>query len=76
MIKFKIRDISFICDEENGKCSIMGSGENTVMNNPIEAFNTFWQMAGYTLLSEIRDAIEKNGFNRYTGVKNGKKDVV
>lgn len=76
MIKFKIRGVSYACNEQTGECTIIGAGWSTIMYNPIEAFNTFWQMAGYDLLREIRDAIEKNGFNRYTGVKYGKEDVI
>lgn len=75
MLKYKIRGISFTCDEVSGKCHIIGAGEEIEMDNPIEAFNSFWGRAGAALLDEIRNAIEKNGFNRYLGVKNGKEDV-
>ncbi len=70
MIKLRIRNILFVCDEETGKCRIIN------VDNPIEAFNMFWGRAGDILLNEVRDAIEKNGFNRYLGVKNGKENTV
>lgn len=43
MIKFKIRGISYACNEQTGECTIIGAGWSTIMYNPIEAFNTFWQ---------------------------------
>lgn len=69
MIRFKIRDISFSCNEETGECKISGAGEDITTYNPIEAFNSFWGRAGYILCNEVRDAIEKNGFDRHMGVK-------
>ena len=75
MIKYKIRDVSFSCNEETGECRIVGAGEDFVINNPIEAFNSFWGRVGYILLNEVRTAIKKNGFDQYTGVKNGKENV-
>lgn len=76
MIKLRIRNILFVCDEETGKCRIFGADEDINVDNPIEAFNMFWGRAGDILLNEVRDAIEKNGFDRYLGVKNGKEDTV
>ncbi len=73
MIKQRIRGISFVCDEETGRCRIFGAGEDITKDNPLEAFNMFWERAGNIVRNEIRDAIEKNGFNRYLGVKMGKK---
>lgn len=75
MIKLRIRNISFVCDEETGKCRIFGADEDINVDNPIEAFNMFWGRAGDILLNEVRDAIEKNGFDRYLGVKNGKENT-
>lgn len=76
MLKYKVRNITFACDEETGKCRIVGAGEEINVDNPIEAFNMFWGRTGNILLNEIRDAIEKNGFNRYLGVKNGKENTL
>lgn len=75
MLKYKIRNITFACDEKTGKCRITGAGKDVSTDNPIEAFNMFWGRAEYILLNEVRDAIEKNGFNRYLGVKNGKENA-
>lgn len=71
MIKYKIRGIGYECNEETGECCVTGAGEKIRSCNPVEAFNMFWMRAGAVLLSEIRSAIEKQGFDPYTGGKNG-----
>lgn len=69
MIKKKIGNIAFICNEETGKCSIVDGDKEITENNPIVAWNIFWSRAGYVQCNQLRDKLEENGFNRYTGEK-------
>lgn len=70
MVRYKIKNIAYMLDEETGDTLI--AEENEIIlhtQNPIEGFNTFWQSAGSKVLNEIKDKIEAHGFNRWTGEK-------
>lgn len=69
MIRLKIRNITFELNEDTGESTIKKNSEEIPLytNNPIEAFNTFWQSAGTEILHEIRNKLEATGFNRWTG---------
>ena len=70
MIKYKIKDIAFECDEKTGRSRTIIADRITEYSNPIEGFNSFWGSAGYQLLEEVRDKIAANGFDRWTGERN------
>lgn len=67
MIRYKIKDIAYECDEETGRSRVIIGGRSTEHTNPIEAFNSFWGTAGFQMLEALRDKLEERGFDRYTG---------
>ena len=67
MIKYKIKDIAFECDETTGRSRTIIADRVTEHNNPIEGFNSFWGSAGYQLLEDVRAKIASNGFDQWTG---------
>lgn len=71
MIRYKIKNTSYLTNEETGEMLVAEEDGTVVMraNNPIEGFNTFWQEAGAKVLNEIKDKLEAYGFNRWTGEK-------
>lgn len=70
MIRYKIKNIAYVLNEETGDAFIVKENEIILRTkNPIEGFNTFWQSAGSKLANEIKDKIEAHGFNRWTGEK-------
>lgn len=71
MIRYKIKNTSYLTNEETGEMLVAEEDGTVVMraNNPIEGFNTFWQEAGGKVLNEIKDQPEAYGFNRWTGEK-------
>ena len=69
MIRLKVRDVSFECDESKGIARIITPTEQVQFPNPIEAWNAFTARALAPLDKELRDAIERYGFNRWTGMK-------
>lgn len=69
MIKYKIENITYSCNEETGECVITDNGEIFRTQNFIEGFNDFWQRAGFPVLQGIKDKLEAHGFNRWTGEK-------
>lgn len=75
MIKLKIRNITFELNEDSGESAIMKDGEKLLLKaeNPIEAFNTFWQSAGTEMLNEIKNKLSDHGFNRWTGERTTKE---
>lgn len=70
MIKYKIRDVAFECDEKNGTAKVMTPGYVELFNNAIEGWNVFKSYALQPLERDIRNKLEENGFNRYTGIRN------
>lgn len=71
MIKYKIKNTSYVTDEESGDTVVTEENGTIVLHtdNPIEGFNTFWQEAGTKVLNEIKNKLEAHGFNRWTGEK-------
>lgn len=69
MIRYKIKDIAFECNEQTGAARIITNGEDITFVNPIEAWNSFTMVALKPLENELRDKLEANGFNRWTGVR-------
>lgn len=69
MIEYKIRNITYSCNEETGECVITDNGEKFYAENYIEGFNNFWQRAGFLVLQDIKDKLEAHNFNRWTGEK-------
>ena len=67
MIRYKIKDITYECDETTGRSRVMIGERVTEFGNPIEGFNSFWGSAGFQLLEELRSKLEANGFDRWTG---------
>lgn len=79
MVRLKIRDVTFECDETKGTARVTTQNEQIEFNNPIVAWNAFTSRALGPLENELRDAVERNGFNRWTGIKedqHGKEDLV
>lgn len=69
MIRYRIKDVAFECDESTGKARIITQSENIEFVNPIEAWNSFTMAALKPLEDELRDKLEANGFNRWTGIR-------
>lgn len=69
MIEYKIRNITYSCSEKTGECLITHNGEEFRFHNFIEGFNYFWQICGSLILKGIKNKLEVNGFNRWTGEK-------
>jgi len=74
MIEYKIRNITYSCNEETGECLITHNGEEFCTQNFIEGFNYFWQLSGFLILQGIKNKLEVRGFNRWTGEKNEQKN--
>lgn len=70
MIKYKIRDITFECDEVKGTAIVGTPGHEEHFSNAIEGWNTFVSCALQPLECDLRDRLEENGFNRWTGTRN------
>ncbi len=69
MTRYRIKDVAFECDEQTGKARIITQAQSTEFINPIEAWNTFTMSALKPLEDELRDKLEANGFNRWTGIR-------
>lgn len=69
MIKYKIRDIAFECDEVKGTAKLLTPGYEEYFSNAIEGWNTFVSYALHPLERDLREKLEENGFNRWTGAK-------
>ena len=70
MIKYKIRDITFECDEVKGTAIVGTPGYEEYFSNAIEGWNTFVSYALQPLERDLREKLEENGFNRWTGTRN------
>ncbi len=69
MVRLRIRDVSFECDETKGIARVTTPTERVDFPNAIEAWNAFKARAFGPLEQELRDALERYGFNRWTGAK-------
>lgn len=67
MIRYKIKEIAYECDETTGRSRVIIGGRVTEFRNPIEGFNSFWGSAGFQMLEKLRDKLEANCFDRWTG---------
>lgn len=67
MVRLKIRDVAFECDEAKGIAKVTTPTEQLDFQNAIEAWNAFTSRAFAPLEQELRDALERYGFNRWTG---------
>ena len=69
MIRYKIKDVAFECDAEKGIGRVIADGVTTEYGNAIEAWNTFSIKALRPFELNLRNELEKNGFNRWTGTR-------
>ncbi|MBR4627758.1 MAG: hypothetical protein IKO47_08680 [Ruminococcus sp.] len=69
MIRYKIKDVAFECNETTGEARIITPEQETKFINPIEAWNSFTMAALKPLEDELRNKLEANGFNRWTGIR-------
>lgn len=69
MIRYKIRDVGYECDEEQGTAKVITPDTEKTFSNAIEAWNYFTGLSFYPLEKALRDELEKNGFNRWTGTR-------
>lgn len=69
MIRYKIKDVAFECDAEKGIGRVIADGVTTEYGNAIEAWNTFSIKALRPFELNLRNELEKNGFNRWTGTQ-------
>lgn len=80
MVRLRIRDVAFECDETRGIAKVTTPTEQVEFPNAIEAWNAFTARALAPLEKELRDAIERYGYNRWTGTKeveqNGEETLV
>ena len=70
-IRYKVKDVAYECDVVSGESKVVIGDRITKYPNAIEGFNSFWGSAGFQLLEEVRDALERNGFDRWTGIRKG-----
>ena len=72
-MKLKLGLIGFESNPDNGTGTIIrmetGGEVRTVYSNAIEAWNAFTMVALRPFEIKLRDELEKNGFNRWTGIK-------
>ena len=68
-MKLKLRDIAFESNAKDGTGSIINGEQVTKYKNAIEAWNAFTSIALRPFEIKLRDELEQNGFNRWTGIK-------
>lgn len=71
-MKLKIKDVAFVSNPSAGTASIIiGEEEQRITNygNSVEAWNVFKDLALYPFEKKLRDELQENGFNRWTGIK-------
>ncbi len=68
-MKLKIRQVTFECDPAEGTAKVVTPTEQAGFDNPIEAWNYFTNHALEPFETDLRNAIEQQGFNRWTGVR-------
>lgn len=70
MIKYKIKLVAFECDEEKGTATVIVDGEPKIsFKNAIEGWNYFTGLAFFPLERDLRNKLQENGFNRWTGTR-------
>lgn len=70
MIRYKIRDITFECDEAHGTATVTMPESEDHFTNALEAWTFFTSRALWPLERHLRDSLEEHGFNRHTGIRN------
>lgn len=70
-IGYKVKDVAYECNVVTGQSKVIIGDRVTEFRNPIEGFNSFWGSAGYQLLEKLRDKLEENGFDRWSGIWKG-----
>ena len=70
MIRYKIKRVAYECDEEKGTAAVIVDGEPKIsFENAIEGWNYFTARALYPFEKFLRDKLQENGFNRWTGTR-------
>ena len=70
MIRYKIKLVAFECDEEKGTAAVIVEGEEKInFANAIEGWNYFTARAFHPFERFLRDKLQENGFNRWTGAR-------
>lgn len=69
MIRKKIGSVAFECNEQEGTARIIQGQKVTEYKNAVEAWVRFAEIALDPHEREVRDALEANGFNRWTGTR-------
>lgn len=70
MIRYKIKLVAFECDEEKGTAAVVVEGEEKIdFVNAIEGWNYFTARALRPFEKFLRDKLQENGFNRWTGIR-------
>lgn len=68
-MKLKIRDVAFESSPADGTAKVFLGESSTMYKNAVEAWNAFAELALRTFEKKLRDELEENGFNRWTGIK-------
>lgn len=70
MIRYKIKLVAYECDEEKGTATVIVDGEPKIsFENAIEGWNYFTARALHPFEKFLRDKLQENGFNRWTGTR-------
>ena len=70
MIRYKIKLVAYECDEEKGTAAVIVDGEPKIsFENAIEGWNYFTSRALHPFEKFLRDKLQENGFNRWTGTR-------
>ncbi len=68
-MKLKIRDVAFESSPADGTAKVFLGESSTMYKNSVEAWNAFAELALRPFEKKLRDELEENGFNRWTGIK-------
>lgn len=68
-MKLKIRDVAFESSPADGTAKVFLGESSTMYKNAVEAWNAFTELALRPFEKKLRDELEENGFNRWTGIK-------
>lgn len=68
-MKLKIRDVAFESSPADGTAKVFLGESSTMYKNAVEAWNAFAELALRPFEKKLRDELEENGFNRWTGIK-------
>ena len=69
MIRYKIRDVAYECDETQGTAMVKAPSGDIAFSNAIEGWNYFTGLAFFPLERDLRNKLQENGFNRWTGTR-------